>query len=133
LPAALHGVWPFIWGLTEQMTYNGYLVARFQVLCRSTSVAIAVVVFAWLNWRTFACGGGMPAWHLLSTAPLRWSPGRVAASHNRPEVQERMNARLASVERLQADDVARAVAFVVTSPRHVAVNEVLMRPTEQQQ
>src|SRR5215216_1059818 len=26
LPAALYGVlvWPFIWGLTEQMTYNGY-------------------------------------------------------------------------------------------------------------
>ena len=25
--AALYGVlvWPFIWGLTEQMTYNGYL------------------------------------------------------------------------------------------------------------
>jgi hypothetical protein len=34
LPAALYGVlvWPFIWGLTEQMTYNGYLVPRFQVL-----------------------------------------------------------------------------------------------------
>ena len=38
LPAALYGVvvWPFIWGLTEQMTYNGYLLPRFQVLCRST-------------------------------------------------------------------------------------------------
>jgi NADP-dependent 3-hydroxy acid dehydrogenase YdfG len=55
------------------------------------------------------------------------------ASHNRPEVQERMKARFASMELLQADDVARAVAFVVTSPRHVAVNEVLIRPTEQQQ
>jgi hypothetical protein len=31
LPAALYGVlvFPFIWGLTEQMTYNGYLVPRF--------------------------------------------------------------------------------------------------------
>ncbi len=48
-PAAVYGalVWPFMWGLTEQMTYNGYLVPRFQVLCRSTSVAIAVVAFAW--------------------------------------------------------------------------------------
>jgi uncharacterized protein len=27
-PAALYGVlvWPFLWGLTEQMSYNGYLV-----------------------------------------------------------------------------------------------------------
>jgi membrane protease YdiL (CAAX protease family) len=49
LPAALYGVlvWPFIWGMTEQMTYNGYLVPRFQVLCRRTSVAIACAAFAW--------------------------------------------------------------------------------------
>jgi hypothetical protein len=49
LPAALYGVlvFPFIWGLTEQMTYNGYLVSRFQVLYRSTTLAIAVVAFAW--------------------------------------------------------------------------------------
>jgi hypothetical protein len=49
LPAALYGVlvWPFLWGLTEQMTYNGYLLPRFQVLSRRTSVAIAVVAFVW--------------------------------------------------------------------------------------
>ena len=49
LPAALYGVLvlPFIWGLTEQMTYNGYLVPRFQVLCRSTSLAVAIVAFVW--------------------------------------------------------------------------------------
>jgi NADP-dependent 3-hydroxy acid dehydrogenase YdfG len=62
-------------------------------------------------------------------------PGAVATelpSHNRPEVQERIRSRFAGVEQLQADDIARAVAFVVTSPRHVAVNEVLIRPTGQQ-
>jgi len=49
LPAALYGllVWPFIWGLTEQMTYNGYLMARFQVLCRRTSVVVAIVALVW--------------------------------------------------------------------------------------
>jgi uncharacterized protein len=49
LPAALYGVlvFPFVWGLTEQMTYNGYLLPRFQVLSRSTTVAVAVVAFAW--------------------------------------------------------------------------------------
>jgi NADP-dependent 3-hydroxy acid dehydrogenase YdfG len=62
-------------------------------------------------------------------------PGAVATeltTHNRPEVQERIRARFAGVERLQADDIARAVAFIVTSPRHVAVNEMLIRPTGQQ-
>jgi hypothetical protein len=49
LPAALYGVlvWPFIWGLTEQMTYNGYLVPRFQALGRSTGLAVVLVAFAW--------------------------------------------------------------------------------------
>jgi uncharacterized protein len=49
LPAALYGVlvFPFIWGLTEQMTYNGYLVPRLQVLCRRTSLAVALVAFPW--------------------------------------------------------------------------------------
>ncbi|HEX5409867.1 MAG TPA: CPBP family glutamic-type intramembrane protease [Gemmatimonadaceae bacterium] len=47
--AALYGVlvWPFIWGLTEQMTYNGYLLPRCQVLFRSTSAAVAVVSLVW--------------------------------------------------------------------------------------
>jgi NADP-dependent 3-hydroxy acid dehydrogenase YdfG len=63
-------------------------------------------------------------------------PGAVETelvSHNRPEIQEQMAKRFAEAERLQSDDIARAVAFVVTSPRHMAVNEMLIRPTEQQQ
>lgn len=48
LPAALYGtlVFPVIWGLTEQMTYNGYLLPRLQVLSR-TSLAVALVTFVW--------------------------------------------------------------------------------------
>jgi uncharacterized protein len=49
LAPAIYGVlvFPAIWGLTEQMTYNGYLVPRFQVLSGRTSVAVALVSFAW--------------------------------------------------------------------------------------
>jgi len=35
------------------------------------------------------------------------------------------------MERMTADDIAEAIDFVVTRPRHVAINEVLIRPTEQ--
>ncbi len=62
-------------------------------------------------------------------------PGAVAtelASHNRDEVQESMKARFASMERMEAEDIAEAIEFVVTRPRRVAVNEVLIRPTEQE-
>jgi NADP-dependent 3-hydroxy acid dehydrogenase YdfG len=30
-----------------------------------------------------------------------------------------------------AEDIADAIAYIVTRPRHVAVNEILVRPTEQ--
>ncbi len=37
----------------------------------------------------------------------------------------------AGVETLQAEDIADAIAYIVTRPRRVAVNEILIRPTEQ--
>jgi NADP-dependent 3-hydroxy acid dehydrogenase YdfG len=62
-------------------------------------------------------------------------PGAVAtelASHNRPEVREVMQQRFGGIERMAAEDIAETVEFIVTRPRHVAVNEVLIRPTEQE-
>ena len=39
--------------------------------------------------------------------------------------------RFETMEPLQAPDIADAIAYIVTRPRHVAVNEMLVRPTEQ--
>jgi NADP-dependent 3-hydroxy acid dehydrogenase YdfG len=61
-------------------------------------------------------------------------PGAVSTElvgHNRPEIQEQIDARLGELERLAATDVADAISYVVTRPRHVAINELLVRPTEQ--
>ncbi len=74
LPAALYGVlvFPFIWGLTEQMTYNGYLLPRFQVLCRSASLAIAIVAFVWSLQHAFmplTFDARFMAFRLLSAVP----------------------------------------------------------------
>ena len=74
LPAALYGllVWPFIWGLTEQMTYNGYLVPRYQVLCRSTGLAVAMVAFSWSLQHAFmplTFDAKFMAFRLLSSVP----------------------------------------------------------------
>jgi len=40
-------VFPLIWGITEQTTYNGYVLPRLQVLSGSTALAVAAVVVFW--------------------------------------------------------------------------------------
>jgi NADP-dependent 3-hydroxy acid dehydrogenase YdfG len=61
-------------------------------------------------------------------------PGAVATeltTHLRPEIREQSRSRFAGVKPLQADDIADAVAYIVTRNREVAVNEILVRPTSQ--
>jgi NADP-dependent 3-hydroxy acid dehydrogenase YdfG len=52
-------------------------------------------------------------------------------SHNRPEIIEAQNKRFAGMEMMQAADLADAILYVVSRPRHMSVNEMLVRPTEQ--
>ena len=62
-------------------------------------------------------------------------PGATATelrSHNKPEVVESIKARLGPIEVLQAQDIADGIAYIVTRARHVSVNELLIRPSEQQ-
>jgi NADP-dependent 3-hydroxy acid dehydrogenase YdfG len=54
-------------------------------------------------------------------------------SHLRPEVREQAAQRFANVEVMQAEDIADTITFVVTRPRRMAINEILVRPTEQEQ
>jgi NADP-dependent 3-hydroxy acid dehydrogenase YdfG len=61
-------------------------------------------------------------------------PGAVATEltdHLRPEVREASRERFQDVERLTSEDIADAIAYIVTRPRRVAVNEVMIRPTNQ--
>jgi NADP-dependent 3-hydroxy acid dehydrogenase YdfG len=61
-------------------------------------------------------------------------PGAVATeltAHLRPEVLETMRTRFEGVEPLQSADIADTIAYIITRPRHVALNEVLIRPTNQ--
>jgi len=48
-PAALYAalVFPLIWGFTEEMTYNGYLAPRIQVVSGRTAIAVALVALSW--------------------------------------------------------------------------------------
>jgi NADP-dependent 3-hydroxy acid dehydrogenase YdfG len=60
-------------------------------------------------------------------------PGATAtelASHNRPEVLDAIRNQFGQV--MDAGDIADAISYIITRPRHVAVNEILIRPTEQE-
>ncbi|MBV8368729.1 MAG: SDR family NAD(P)-dependent oxidoreductase [Candidatus Eremiobacteraeota bacterium] len=62
-------------------------------------------------------------------------PGMVATelgSHNRPEILVQLRAGLPIDEPLQATDIADAIVYVITRPRYVTINEVLIRPTQQE-
>jgi NADP-dependent 3-hydroxy acid dehydrogenase YdfG len=61
-------------------------------------------------------------------------PGATATeliTHNRPEVIDNLRGQLGQ-QRMTAEDIADAIAYIVTRPAHVAVNEMLIRPTEQE-
>jgi NADP-dependent 3-hydroxy acid dehydrogenase YdfG len=63
-------------------------------------------------------------------------PGATAtelAGHNREEVQVGLRQRFGGMTRLEAQDIADVITFIVTRPRHMAINEVLVRPTDQEQ
>jgi NADP-dependent 3-hydroxy acid dehydrogenase YdfG len=61
-------------------------------------------------------------------------PGTVdteLVSHNRDEVRAAAQRQTAEIEPLRPEDIADAVAYIVTRDRRVAVNEVLVRAAEQ--
>lgn len=62
-------------------------------------------------------------------------PGAVdteLTTHLRPEILEQAKQRFSNMEKLEADDIADAINYIITRARHVAVNEILIRPTEQE-
>jgi NADP-dependent 3-hydroxy acid dehydrogenase YdfG len=62
-------------------------------------------------------------------------PGAVETelvSHNRAEIQQRHAARFAETRKMEATDIADTIAFIVTRPWYMSINEVVLRPTEQE-
>jgi NADP-dependent 3-hydroxy acid dehydrogenase YdfG len=63
-------------------------------------------------------------------------PGAVATELTdhitQPEAKAGAVQMYTSMRALQADDIARAVLYMVSQPPHVAINEILVRPTDQE-
>lgn len=63
-------------------------------------------------------------------------PGAVATELREhvpdPETRERIDSWARSMRQLRSEDVAAAILYAVTQPPHVNVNEILLRPTDQE-
>ena len=70
--------------------------------------------------------------HLRATVIEPGATATELAFHNRSEVLEQMAKNFGGIEMLRSEDIASAVAYAVTQPRHVSINEILVRPTEQE-
>lgn len=46
-------IFPLVWGVTEQMTYNGYVLPRLQAQLGNTAFAVAVVALFWSAQHAF--------------------------------------------------------------------------------
>jgi NADP-dependent 3-hydroxy acid dehydrogenase YdfG len=61
-------------------------------------------------------------------------PGAVATEltdHLRDGIREQVRGRFTDMKTLESEDIADAIAYAVTRPWHVSLNEVLIRPTQQ--
>ena len=61
-------------------------------------------------------------------------PGTVdteLATHLRPGIRQAAQTQIEAIQPLRPEDIADAVAYIVTRDRRVAVNEILVRASEQ--
>jgi NADP-dependent 3-hydroxy acid dehydrogenase YdfG len=89
------------------------------------------------NATKFAVTGATEAWRQeFTTRNVRFSviePGRTESAlfSQKAGQEEGFVEAFGEVEALHADDIAEAVSFIVASPRRVAINEIVIRPTDQ--
>jgi NADP-dependent 3-hydroxy acid dehydrogenase YdfG len=50
----------------------------------------------------------------------------------REEIRARSRERFKTIECLTSDDIADTIEYIVTRPARVAINEIMVRPTDQE-
>lgn len=84
-----------------------------------------------VNGFTEALRQEVTAAYVRVTAIEPGAVGTELATHNPAPVRQAIEATYGHLTLLEAGDVADAISYAVTRPRHVSVNELLIRPTEQ--
>jgi NADP-dependent 3-hydroxy acid dehydrogenase YdfG len=69
--------------------------------------------------------------HVRVTAVEPGATATELAGHNRPEIIEGLRGTFEGAQLMTSTDIAETITFAVTRPGHMALNEILVRPTEQ--
>ncbi|WP_028934180.1 SDR family NAD(P)-dependent oxidoreductase [Pseudonocardia spinosispora] len=103
----------------------------------SVAGRFAAPTVALYNATKFAVTGATEAWRQeYTTRNVRFAviePGRTASElfDQKANSDRDFTAAFGDVEVLESEDIADAVAYIVTSPRRRAINEIVIRPTDQ--
>ncbi|MCV7168549.1 SDR family NAD(P)-dependent oxidoreductase [Mycobacterium manitobense] len=103
----------------------------------SVAGRVAAPTVAIYNATKFAVTGATEAWRQEFTKRnVRFSviePGRTQTElfDQKANSAADFDAAFGQVEQLHAEDIAEAIAYIVLQPRRVAVNEIVIRPTDQ--
>jgi NADP-dependent 3-hydroxy acid dehydrogenase YdfG len=103
----------------------------------SVAGRFAAPTVALYNATKFAVTGATEAWRQeYTTRNLRFSviePGRTESElfDQKDNSDADFTGAFGKVEALHAEDIAEAIGYIVTNPRRVAVNEIVIRPTDQ--
>ncbi|MBB4689558.1 SDR family NAD(P)-dependent oxidoreductase [Amycolatopsis jiangsuensis] len=103
----------------------------------SVAGRFAAPTVAVYNATKFAVTAATEAWRQeYTTRNIRFSviePGRTESElfDQKDNSDSDFTAAFGKVEALHAEDIADAIGYIVTNPRRVAVNEIVIRPTDQ--
>ncbi|WP_210583121.1 SDR family NAD(P)-dependent oxidoreductase [Streptomyces sp. GESEQ-35] len=104
----------------------------------SVAGRVATAGVAIYNASKFGVTAATEAWRQeFGARNLRFSvvePGAVDTElfgHQQGHAKEAESQRFEGVEKLHPEDIADAIAYIATSPRRRAINEIVIRPTDQ--
>jgi len=112
---------------------SGHLVSVGSVAGRRPFVGGSVYAATKFAVRALSWGLHLELGHEHGIRVTDIQPGLVATEllDGDPDVAAAWAEAWSDKRTLQADDIARAIEFAVTSPDHVSVSEILVRPTDQ--
>ena len=109
---------------------------RFKATIQAGIGGGAAVIFPYNVEEEFGAKARVPVSAMLEGVPYRGSLVKCGATSHMlgvlKGIREQIGKRFGDIEILKSRDIADAIGYIVTRPWHMSINEILIRPTEQE-